>query len=1380
MSELTVHSVCTKGPIYPTLLYFQNGCPTKDFETNCAVLQDKNKSRTIVMETSELVYAGKEEKEETGTMLILARDRITGIVRLIEVGSADLKPLTKTDLDHLQHQNEAKASSKMRFKKTNTHNISNAVQMDTEQIIDNNVLENAVACNDSIGELNIPPVDREITKDELDSLQQQQQLSRSEFSEFKKKQSKETEVVKQQNLTENYTEEFYIPPINRRATKVEDVYHLEKILSKDEYDKIFQELEENNYVTDLHPYIQSYMKGRHLSPQLTVLAAYASYLIKYLHVSWIQITAAKYKICAYSKTLNDIIMNKFTKLTVYKKSPNDVHLRRIKPRKIQLKAICHIMVFMLILNNYKFYLEPLCTAVGKQNISVKRLVHFTGASIVRRKVGRLVRLRLPLVRNTNYTTVCKDTDTLEQLKEEKRLVVLLDQREQIETVTANDMVNNVQSKNDNPDLDSLYLPSINRDAAQVQNVYLVEKILSRDEFEQIYCELVETNYTADLHPYILSFIENKTLSLQLTVLALYTSELLKLVQLDNKEIMKKDFILCHYSITLNNIIMEHFTKHCTNKHIKQNKILCHIIVFTLILCNFSFKLMPFFKVLNVSSGRMMKMIALTGASIIIEDSEMTVQLKLPLVPKPGVTRSGLRLRKPGVRLRKPGVRQRKPGVRQRKPGVRQRKPGIRQRKPGVRLRKPKVDKKFVLRENEDEIDPDEFYVPFLNREATNLEDVYVIKEILSEDEYVNIFFELSEHNYMDDLHPYIKQFVETRTLSLEFTVLAVYASVLIKFLNTNINEIRKANYKICHHSKILNEILIKRFTERFKYSYRCEKQRPQAMRNKAVCHIIVCTLILNNFQFKIDHFDHAIRRKKRNGDPIPKLVRYVAATIETGDSGTMVKLKLPLVPKTRAARLRIYAIKHKMDLKKKEASKEETVKIDPDDFYLPSINREATEVEDVYPVEEILSKDEYEAIYYELQQHNYKDNLHPYIQSFIENKTLSLQLTVLAAYANELLKEVNTKNGSYRITRLSDKLNNIFKKRFISETRMVKNKLYDIKERMLCHIIVCLLILNNFRFKLEDFCNTIKNTYVTKHVEMAVSLVGAVIVNGDEGLLVELKLPLVPKQDIIDITSKYRNKKSENKKKEKSENKKKEKSENKKKEKSENKKKKNKSADDETEVIDPDDFYVPPINREATELENVYLIDKLFSKSKYKKIYCELEKSNYSENLHPYIQSIIKNKLLSKQFTVLAVYASELIKFIHVKSELRGKDFKICHFSETLNDLLLKEFTEFREYKSAKRRIRSKDMTDKIICHVIVCCLILNNFQFELKPLYDALKPKKCIRTLIEFVGLVGASIVDGNIVQLKLPLVPKPPFTRRKPSTAIINSYLSKPRENR
>ncbi|XP_061725800.1 uncharacterized protein LOC133531544 [Cydia pomonella] len=1374
MSELTVHSVCTKGPIYPTLLYFQNGCLTKDFETDCAVLQDKNKTRTIVMETSELVYAGKEEKEESGMTLILARDRVSGNVRLIEVGSANLKPLTETDLDHLEH--EAKAHSKMRSKKIMTQNISNAVQMDTEQIIESNMFENLVACNNGIGELDMPPIDREVTEVELDYLQQQHEISRLEFLEFEKKELEQQkkfrvnlepeteptdmEVMEQQDLTaleENNSEEFHIPPINRGATKVEDVYQIEKILSKGECEKILEELEENNYVADLHPYIKSYMKDRHLSPQLTVLAAYVSYLIKYLHASEEQIRMTKFKICPHSNTLNDILMKKFTKLAV------------IKSNNIQERIICHIMVFMLILNNYRFYLEPLCTAMGiPKRCSIKHLVYFTGASVVTSEIGRQVLLRLPLVKkphsNSDKSTVCEDTDSCMQLKEEERLKIskevikhlvskVQDETvtEQTETVTANDTVNNYLSIYGNLDLDDFYLPSINRDAGQVEHVYLVEKILSKDEYEHIYNELMENNYTADLHPYILPFTENETLSLQSTVLALYTSELIKFLHVDEAEIMKNDFVLCHCSKTLNNIIMNHFRiiimfKHRSLQNMK-DKIICHIIVFTLILSKFSFKLMPLLNSINSNRNHVMKMIAFVGASIINKDSEMTVQLKLPLVPKPQAR---------------------------------------------IRKTKPHKIDKNLQHKDDYEIDPDEFYVPFLNREATNLEDVYVINKIFSEDEYFQIFFELAENNYMADLHPYIQQCVKTRTLSLEFTVLAVYASVLIKFLHTRFKKIKK--FIICPHSKTLNAILFKRFTELIKYKGRTYSMHKtsQAMRRKILCHIIVCMLILNKFQFKMDSFLDAIKRKR-----ILKLLSFVAATLEDGDDGTMVKLKLPLVPKTRATIHRNKcALRTKMDSspkKKKSSSSKrkkgdqeaETVKIDPDDFYLPTIDRKATELEDVYPIEEILSKDEYEIIYQELQQNDYKDHLHPYILSFIENKTLPLQLIVLAVYANELLQFLKDISKVweiwFRISNLSNKLNDICKKRFIVKSKIVENVTQDIRDKMVCHIIVFLLIINNFRFKLEDFCNAIKNTYKTKHVEKVVSLVGAVIVNKGEGSLIELKLPLVPKkEDITNNTSKRRLTVDRDLK----------------------KYEKNvvdpddllntqnnisgaskigslqhiekESLERETENVDQDDLsdnenikdaddvYLPPINRKATKLEDVYPLEKFLSKDTYKKIECELKDSNYKKDLHPYIQSFVKKKYLSSELTVLAVCASSLIKHVNsLWSEIKKRDYRICPYSKTLNDILIKGFIElakyphkiYNTYKTV--RLKSANMEIKSVCYIMICVLILNNFNFKLDPLKDALNRKCGFRFMLEAVRLVGAIIEhsdDGTVVKLQLP----------------------------
>lgn len=352
MTELTINSVSTKGPIYPMLINFQNGYPNEDFESKCSIIQE-NGTKTIATELDELVYYGKEENEDLGKTLILARNRKTGKVRLMEVGCAELIPYRKVNLNTPTTQPETSrlelsrkfGSKKQRKQMEQREKLKVNVKTVTEQ------MENVTA---------------NISMDKLD------------LSKYNK----------------NDSDEFYVPPVDRDAAKLEDVYAVEKIMSIDEYENIYTELKQEKYEDLYHPYIKGLVKGRTLSHELMVLAVYTSELLKFLQVGCLEIRRRDFKICNFSNTLNNVALNNFTEFT----KTATVNKMRVRPTYMKDKLTCHIMVFVLILNNYKVAFEPLCAAlkVSSKTQPCLNKVRLIGAYIVHTEGGKMLQLRLPL------------------------------------------------------------------------------------------------------------------------------------------------------------------------------------------------------------------------------------------------------------------------------------------------------------------------------------------------------------------------------------------------------------------------------------------------------------------------------------------------------------------------------------------------------------------------------------------------------------------------------------------------------------------------------------------------------------------------------------------------------------------------------------------------------------------------------------------------------------------------------------------------------------------------------------------------------------------------------------------------------------------------
>nr|XP_026483176.1 uncharacterized protein LOC113391426 [Vanessa tameamea] len=348
MTEIIIDDVYPKGSVYPMILNFQNGYTTDNFANQECILAENSvtNNKTLATEIDGLVYAGDEENEGLGKTFILARNKSTGKVRLIESGVVNVKPILKFDLNA-------------------TH-----LQLETSHL--------------------------ELSR-KFGSKKQKQRMEQRE----KLKVNIETVTEQMQNVTQEVTEEnldlstynninnddFYIPHINRTAEKVEYVYEIDKILSEEQYEKIHSELEGKDYTSDMIPLIKSMISKKTLSPKLIVLAVYANSLL-YLYTMMVKdITKKSFVACSTSVTLNNIILSNFLSMS---------HSKRTRPAPFKDKSLCHAIVFLLLINNLKLELESLCDALKLTPNTATLKVRVTGASVITSGNKKIVQLKLPL------------------------------------------------------------------------------------------------------------------------------------------------------------------------------------------------------------------------------------------------------------------------------------------------------------------------------------------------------------------------------------------------------------------------------------------------------------------------------------------------------------------------------------------------------------------------------------------------------------------------------------------------------------------------------------------------------------------------------------------------------------------------------------------------------------------------------------------------------------------------------------------------------------------------------------------------------------------------------------------------------------------------
>ncbi|KAJ8705008.1 hypothetical protein PYW08_012328 [Mythimna loreyi] len=348
MPQFYIDDVCPKETVYPMIVSFQNGYVTQELDTDaCLLLEDENTGKkTVATELCDLLYSGEEEEEDLGRTLILARNIRTGKVRLIEAQNIELKPQLKshvdtTEVDDTSYLELSRKFGSKKHKQIMEHREKLKVNVQT-------VTEQMQNITDSI------------TEDQLD------------LSSYNKADS----------------DEFYIPTINREATNVDKVYDIDSILTPEQVDKIHSEIQGTKYMSELNPFLKS-LATKELSKLHSVLLVYAQTLLQLYSTLMKDINKKTFTACPYSVTLNEIVLNNFL---------SNVNGKRGRSPQYKDKSLCHALVFILLINNYKFNFNDLCQELKLTQRTVTSKVALTGATLVTVGDKKVAQLKLPLNR----------------------------------------------------------------------------------------------------------------------------------------------------------------------------------------------------------------------------------------------------------------------------------------------------------------------------------------------------------------------------------------------------------------------------------------------------------------------------------------------------------------------------------------------------------------------------------------------------------------------------------------------------------------------------------------------------------------------------------------------------------------------------------------------------------------------------------------------------------------------------------------------------------------------------------------------------------------------------------------------------------------------
>lgn len=345
MHTIHIDEVYPKDEVYPFVVNFQNGYTNEKFKSESSLFYDENKScKVVVTDVEGTLYHGEETDEALGKTLVLARNRRTGKVRLIEVGTVDLKPQIRNNLDSsIVFDNSALELGRKFGSKKNKQ-----VLEQKEKLKQNEQAVTAQMAN----------VSQNLTQDQLD-------ISHNEPSA---------------------SDHFYTPPINRDATSVQDVYDLNTILTPEQYDKIISEISDTDAMESLNHVIKG-LARKDLSPKLKVLALFASSLYNTVFLKAHEIAKKSFVACSRSMTLNQHIIDNFFL---------NANGKRMRPINYKDKALIHTIIFLLLLNNFKFNIEEFSMQLKMSLKSMAVKLAMVGGYMVRSNNVSMAQLKLPL------------------------------------------------------------------------------------------------------------------------------------------------------------------------------------------------------------------------------------------------------------------------------------------------------------------------------------------------------------------------------------------------------------------------------------------------------------------------------------------------------------------------------------------------------------------------------------------------------------------------------------------------------------------------------------------------------------------------------------------------------------------------------------------------------------------------------------------------------------------------------------------------------------------------------------------------------------------------------------------------------------------------
>uniref|UniRef100_A0A0C9R1T9 POLR1E protein n=1 Tax=Fopius arisanus TaxID=64838 RepID=A0A0C9R1T9_9HYME len=346
--------VIEPGKIQPIIVNFQNG-QLKDTEARkmkSGIFHDEKKNKTVLaMSNGQVVYRGYRPdptKELTYTMLAI-HNRKTGKIRLIQAERWQVAPV----LDREPERNDEIDGNRLMM--LNRTFGSKKVKRRTEQYEKMKVNVEAVQqqLEDTVSKV-------EIDRDDL------------------------TPKIEDQSTAD-------LPPCNRDATLVEDVYSLHDIIPKDLLKTLQSQIEYIETQERTSEFYLRTLRAIKASPQSEKKIAILEFI--YSIVTWLSLPLkdAKKKtneICPVSPEVSQYILETY--------SVNSTS-GRLRPASVRDKALIHCIILSLMISGFKLDLEMFGSLITGR-LGLKKLLELARivGAMPTKNDKRLVMLRVPM------------------------------------------------------------------------------------------------------------------------------------------------------------------------------------------------------------------------------------------------------------------------------------------------------------------------------------------------------------------------------------------------------------------------------------------------------------------------------------------------------------------------------------------------------------------------------------------------------------------------------------------------------------------------------------------------------------------------------------------------------------------------------------------------------------------------------------------------------------------------------------------------------------------------------------------------------------------------------------------------------------------------